>query len=146
MPVLIALMLQSASCPRQSSSCSAVVPELSISQTCLAGVMHSGVFNRGDVISKGVRYGPFKGKVVNTSEIKTFDDNSYMWEVLCHCVSVSVCLCLSLCLCVSVSISLCLSLSLPLYLSVSASLSVCLCLSVCLSVCLSLCLYLFACA
>ena len=55
--------------------------ELSISQTCLAGVIHSGVFNRGDVIAKGVKYGPFKGKIVNTSEIKTFDDNSYMWEV-----------------------------------------------------------------
>ncbi|KAL8624687.1 hypothetical protein ACOMHN_038233 [Nucella lapillus] len=55
--------------------------DLSISQTCLAGVVHNGVFNRGDVISKGVKYGPFKGKVVNTSEIKTFDDNSYMWEI-----------------------------------------------------------------
>ncbi|XP_076434610.1 PR domain zinc finger protein 14-like [Babylonia areolata] len=55
--------------------------ELCISQTCLAGVVHNGVFNRGDVINKGVKYGPFKGKIVNTSEIKTFDDNSYMWEI-----------------------------------------------------------------
>ena len=30
---------------------------------------------------RGTIYGPFKGKVVNTSEIKSFDDNSYMWEV-----------------------------------------------------------------
>ncbi|XP_070206137.1 PR domain zinc finger protein 14-like [Littorina saxatilis] len=55
--------------------------ELSITQSCLAGVIHHGVFNRADVIRKGVKYGPFKGKVVNTSEIKTFDDNSYMWEI-----------------------------------------------------------------
>lgn len=32
-------------------------------------------------IPKGVRFGPFQGKVVNTSEIKTYDDNSLMWEV-----------------------------------------------------------------
>lgn len=55
--------------------------ELTIAQTSLAGVLHYGVFNRSDVIRRGVKYGPFKGKVVNTSEIKTFDDNSYMWEV-----------------------------------------------------------------
>eukprot|EP00062_Callorhinchus_milii_P003130 gi/632940824/ref/XP_007885524.1/ PREDICTED: zinc finger protein 121-like [Callorhinchus milii] len=33
-----------------------------------------------DQIPKGVRFGPFTGKVVNTSEIKTYDDNSFMWE------------------------------------------------------------------
>ncbi|XP_010214080.1 PREDICTED: PR domain zinc finger protein 14 [Tinamus guttatus] len=32
-------------------------------------------------IAKGVRFGPFRGKVVNTSEIKTYDDNSLMWEI-----------------------------------------------------------------
>jgi len=32
-------------------------------------------------IPKGTRFGPFKGKVINTSEIKSFDDNTYMWEV-----------------------------------------------------------------
>ncbi|XP_009333352.1 PREDICTED: PR domain zinc finger protein 14 [Pygoscelis adeliae] len=34
-----------------------------------------------DPIPKGVRFGPFQGKVVNTSEIKTYDDNSLMWEI-----------------------------------------------------------------
>ncbi|XP_041349213.1 PR domain zinc finger protein 14-like [Gigantopelta aegis] len=57
--------------------------ELFISQTNIAGIAHCGVFCRKDVacIRKGTRYGPFKGKVVNTSEIKTFDDNSFMWEI-----------------------------------------------------------------
>lgn len=35
-----------------------------------------------ETILKGIRFGPFQGKVVNTSEIKTYDDNSLMWEVL----------------------------------------------------------------
>lgn len=41
---------------------------------------HLGVFCT-DPIPKGVRFGPFQGKVVNTTEIKTYDDNSLMWEV-----------------------------------------------------------------
>lgn len=32
-------------------------------------------------MAKGVRFGPFQGKVVNTSEVKTHGDNSLMWEV-----------------------------------------------------------------
>ncbi|XP_077127831.1 PR domain zinc finger protein 14 [Ranitomeya variabilis] len=40
----------------------------------------SGVFS-ASVIPKGVKYGPFQGRVVNTSEIKTYDDNSVMWEI-----------------------------------------------------------------
>ncbi|OWK49897.1 PR domain zinc finger protein 14 [Lonchura striata] len=32
-------------------------------------------------LPEGVRFGPFQGKVVNTSEIKTYDDNSLMWEI-----------------------------------------------------------------
>lgn len=43
-------------------------------------VSQLGVFCT-DPIPKGVRFGPFQGKVVNTSEIKTYDDNSLMWEV-----------------------------------------------------------------
>lgn len=43
-------------------------------------VSQLGVFCM-DPIPKGVRFGPFQGKVVNTSEIKTYDDNSLMWEV-----------------------------------------------------------------
>ena len=55
--------------------------ELCICPTTFAGIIHYGVFCRKEAISKGTRFGPFKGKVVNTSEIKTFDDNSFMWEV-----------------------------------------------------------------
>ena len=51
-----------------------------------AGVVHYGVFCRKEVIPTGTRYGPFKGKIVNTSEIKTFDDNTHMWEVGQHCI------------------------------------------------------------
>nr|XP_008106773.1 PREDICTED: PR domain zinc finger protein 14 [Anolis carolinensis] len=32
-------------------------------------------------LPKGLRFGPFQGKIVNTSEIKTYDDNSLMWEI-----------------------------------------------------------------
>uniref|UniRef100_A0A8D0GCJ3 PR/SET domain 14 n=1 Tax=Sphenodon punctatus TaxID=8508 RepID=A0A8D0GCJ3_SPHPU len=32
-------------------------------------------------VPKGLRFGPFQGRVVNTSEIKTYDDNSLMWEI-----------------------------------------------------------------
>ncbi|XP_063306464.1 PR domain zinc finger protein 14 [Pelobates fuscus] len=40
----------------------------------------SGVFST-NIIPKGVKFGPFQGKIVNTSEIKTYDDNSVMWEI-----------------------------------------------------------------
>ncbi|XP_077348974.1 PR domain zinc finger protein 14 [Lithobates pipiens] len=40
----------------------------------------SGVFST-NLIPKGLKFGPFQGKVVNTSEIKTYDDNSLMWEI-----------------------------------------------------------------
>lgn len=43
-------------------------------------VSQLGVFCT-EPIPKGVRFGPFQGRVVNTSEIKTYDDNSLMWEV-----------------------------------------------------------------
>ncbi|XP_060076741.1 PR domain zinc finger protein 14-like [Ylistrum balloti] len=55
--------------------------ELCICPTTFAGIIHYGVFSRRDILAKGTRFGPFKGKVVNTSEIKSFDDNSYMWEI-----------------------------------------------------------------
>lgn len=35
-----------------------------------------------DPIPKGVRFGPFRGKMVSISEIKIYDDNSLMWEVV----------------------------------------------------------------
>jgi len=48
----------------------------------LGGAVHYGVFcGREKVIAKSTRFGPFSGKIVNTSEIKTNDDNSFMWEV-----------------------------------------------------------------
>jgi len=58
-----------------------LVTEMCICPTTFAGMVHYGVFCKKQAITKGTRYGPFKGKVVNTSEIKSFDDNSYMWEV-----------------------------------------------------------------
>ncbi|XP_055958319.1 PR domain zinc finger protein 14 [Patella vulgata] len=54
---------------------------IAIHQTGFAGTIHCGVFCSKTVIAKGTRYGPFKGRVVNTSEVKTNDDNSFMWEV-----------------------------------------------------------------
>nr|XP_033790222.1 PR domain zinc finger protein 14 [Geotrypetes seraphini] len=57
------------------------LPEgLSVLQTTYGGAHHSGVFCT-NIIPKGVIFGPFGGKVVNTSEIKTYDDNSLMWEI-----------------------------------------------------------------
>uniref|UniRef100_A0A2K5D5H0 PR/SET domain 14 n=1 Tax=Aotus nancymaae TaxID=37293 RepID=A0A2K5D5H0_AOTNA len=41
---------------------------------------HFGVFC-SSFIAKGVRFGPFQGKVVNASEVKTYGDNSVMWEI-----------------------------------------------------------------
>ncbi|KAM8786886.1 PR domain zinc finger protein 14 [Rhynchonycteris naso] len=43
-------------------------------------VPHFGVFCCS-LIAKGVRFGPFQGKVVNASEVKTYGDNSLMWEI-----------------------------------------------------------------
>lgn len=43
-------------------------------------VPHFGVFCCS-LIAKGVRFGPFQGKVVNASEVKAYGDNSLMWEV-----------------------------------------------------------------
>ncbi|KAM8966578.1 PR domain zinc finger protein 14 [Pelodytes ibericus] len=49
-------------------------------KTTYGDVPKSGVFST-NIIPKGVKFGPFQGKVVNTSEIKTYDDNSLMWEI-----------------------------------------------------------------
>ncbi|KAM4704721.1 PR domain zinc finger protein 14 [Rhinophrynus dorsalis] len=57
------------------------LPEgLTVMKTIYGEVQKSGVFST-NIIPKGVKYGPFQGKVVNTSEIKTYDDNSLMWEI-----------------------------------------------------------------
>ncbi|XP_041670552.1 PR domain zinc finger protein 14 [Cheilinus undulatus] len=58
------------------------LPEgLTIIQTAWGNVTHRGVFTDKSSIPKGTRFGPFQGKLVNTSEIKTYDDNTLMWEV-----------------------------------------------------------------
>ncbi|XP_012935295.1 PR domain zinc finger protein 14-like [Aplysia californica] len=54
---------------------------LLLSQTGLSGLTHYAVFCGTHPIPKGTKFGPFKGRVVNPSEMKTFDDNGYMWEI-----------------------------------------------------------------
>ncbi|XP_077100166.1 PR domain zinc finger protein 14 [Siphateles boraxobius] len=54
---------------------------LSILQTNCGSLSHYGVFAEKSTIPKGTRFGPFQGKLVNTSEIKTYDDNTLMWEI-----------------------------------------------------------------
>nr|KAG5706025.1 hypothetical protein BaRGS_028134 [Batillaria attramentaria] len=54
---------------------------IAIIQTTFAGSVHYGVFCTKTVIARGSRFGPFKGRIIHTSEIKTHDDNSYMWEI-----------------------------------------------------------------
>ncbi|XP_055459551.1 PR domain zinc finger protein 14 [Psammomys obesus] len=57
------------------------LPEgLCLMQTAFGDVPHFGVFC-SNFIAKGVRFGPFQGKVVNASEVKTHRDNSRMWEI-----------------------------------------------------------------
>ncbi|XP_070604744.1 PR domain zinc finger protein 14 [Erythrolamprus reginae] len=53
---------------------------LTVLQTVFIDGPQLGVFCT-ETILKGIRFGPFQGKVVNTSEIKTYDDNSLMWEI-----------------------------------------------------------------
>lgn len=58
------------------------VSGLIILQASWGNASHCGVFTDKSSVPKGARFGPFQGKVVNTSEIKTYDDNTLMWEVL----------------------------------------------------------------
>ncbi|KAJ7338903.1 hypothetical protein JRQ81_012805 [Phrynocephalus forsythii] len=55
-------------------------PGLTVLQTKYLDGLQLGVFCT-KAIARGVRFGPFQGKMVNTSEIKTYDDNSLMWEI-----------------------------------------------------------------
>ncbi|KAM6976851.1 PR domain zinc finger protein 14 [Aplochiton taeniatus] len=58
------------------------LPEgLTILQSTCGNLSYNGVFTNNGAIPKGTRFGPFQGKLVNTSEIKTYDDNTLMWEV-----------------------------------------------------------------
>ncbi|XP_016008459.2 PR domain zinc finger protein 14 [Rousettus aegyptiacus] len=57
------------------------LPEgLCFGQMLFGEVPHFGVFCCS-LIAKGVRFGPFQGKVVNASEVKAYGDNSLMWEI-----------------------------------------------------------------
>ncbi|XP_048193248.1 PR domain zinc finger protein 14 [Perognathus longimembris pacificus] len=57
------------------------LPEgLCIMQTMVGSIPRVGVFC-SNFIAKGIRFGPFQGKVVNASEVKTHRDNSLMWEI-----------------------------------------------------------------
>lgn len=67
-------------CVCSSTSLLGVPLGLCLRQMLFGGVPHFGVFCYS-LIAKGVRFGPFQGKVVNASEVKTYGDNSLMWEV-----------------------------------------------------------------
>ena len=53
---------------------------VTIQQLTFAGLQHSSAFT-SKPFDKGHMFGPFQGKNVYTSEIKTNDGNSSMWEV-----------------------------------------------------------------
>lgn len=63
------------------------VAGLTILQASWGNVSHCGVFTDKSSIPKGTRFGPFQGKLVNTSEMKTYDDNTLMWEVCVEFIS-----------------------------------------------------------
>ncbi|KAM5281069.1 PR domain zinc finger protein 14 [Ctenodactylus gundi] len=57
------------------------LPEgLCLTQTVFGDVPHFGVFC-SSFVAKGIRFGPFQGKPVSSSELKTHGDNSLMWEI-----------------------------------------------------------------
>ncbi|XP_068018666.1 PR domain zinc finger protein 14 [Melanerpes formicivorus] len=68
------------SCPLLDRDALQLPEGLSVLRVAYGDVSQLGVFCM-DPIPKGVRFGPFQGRVVNTSEIKTYDDNSLMWEI-----------------------------------------------------------------
>ncbi|XP_055968731.1 PR domain zinc finger protein 14 [Sorex fumeus] len=69
------------SLPQALDKHSLQIPEgLCLRQTNFGEVPHFGVFCTS-IMAKGVRFGPFQGKVVNASEVKTYGDNSLMWEI-----------------------------------------------------------------
>nr|XP_058901469.1 PR domain zinc finger protein 14-like [Kogia breviceps] len=69
------------SLPQTLDDNSLQLPEgLCLGRTKFGEVAHFGVFCSSPV-AKGVRFGPFQGKVVNTSEVRTYGDNSLMWEI-----------------------------------------------------------------
>ncbi|XP_038051862.1 PR domain zinc finger protein 14-like [Patiria miniata] len=58
------------------------LPEgISITQTTVGGSPHYSVFCHTHVIAKGARFGPFTGRIIHPSEIKSNDDTNFMWEI-----------------------------------------------------------------
>ncbi|KAF6323609.1 PR/SET domain 14 [Rhinolophus ferrumequinum] len=75
---------ESDSLPQTLDQDSLQLPEgLCLRRMLFGEVPHFGVFCCSP-IAKGVRFGPFQGKVVNASEVKTYGDNSLMWEIFEH--------------------------------------------------------------
>ncbi|XP_037659524.1 PR domain zinc finger protein 14 [Choloepus didactylus] len=69
------------SLPQTLDKDSLQLPEgLCLVKTMFGEVPHFGVFC-SSLIAKGVRFGPFQGKVVNANEVKTYGDDSLMWEI-----------------------------------------------------------------
>ncbi|KAK2101430.1 PR domain zinc finger protein 14 [Saguinus oedipus] len=69
------------SLPQTLDNDSLQLPEaLCLMRTIFGEVPHFGMFC-SSFFAKGVRFGPFQGKVVNASEVKTYGDNSVMWEI-----------------------------------------------------------------
>ncbi|XP_012665253.1 PR domain zinc finger protein 14 [Otolemur garnettii] len=69
------------SLPQTPDKDSLQLPEgLCLMKTMFGKIPHFGVFC-SNFVAKGVRFGPFQGKVVNASEVKAHGDNSLMWEI-----------------------------------------------------------------
>ncbi|XP_071944805.1 PR domain zinc finger protein 14-like [Antedon mediterranea] len=61
--------------------CLSFVSGVIIRKTLVGGNTHHGAFCDKAMTPKGTKFGPFRGKIVHPSEIKTTDDNSCMWEI-----------------------------------------------------------------
>lgn len=55
--------------------------ELQIRPTYLPDFAHYGVFCKKTVIAKSTKFGPYPGKTINPTELKSTDDNHHMWEI-----------------------------------------------------------------
>ena len=62
-----------------SSAVASLPPVLKISQSSIPGA-GLGVFSASE-ISKGVRFGPYKGQTIGWKHISDGTNTSYMWEV-----------------------------------------------------------------
>ncbi|XP_005392167.1 PREDICTED: PR domain zinc finger protein 14 [Chinchilla lanigera] len=67
--------------PQSLNGDSLQLPEgLCLMRTMLGATPHFGVFC-SSFLAKGIRFGPFQGKVISASELKTHSDNSVVWEI-----------------------------------------------------------------